>query len=65
MVKHPKLLIEERNLMIWYDYFFLGKGKVNTHFKAFNDVDKELLLGSIPEVISDLILKIEDYINER
>ena len=46
---------EERKLMIWYDYFFLSKGKVKSHFKSFNNLSDKELVENEPKVITRLI----------
>lgn len=57
---------EQKELMIWYSYFFLTRGKPVTHLQALNNLTEETLKDNTPEVflkITDkvkLMLNIED-----
>ncbi|MDN3139609.1 AAA family ATPase [Enterococcus faecalis] len=55
----------QKDLMIWYDYFFLGKrGKPVTHMLALNHVfSKENV--EAPEVFKDMILAIEQKLDGK
>ncbi|PEU81501.1 ATP-dependent endonuclease [Bacillus anthracis] len=44
-----------KELMIWYNYFFLNRGKPTTHILALNNLDKEEFLGKLPTVFSEMI----------
>jgi predicted ATP-dependent endonuclease of OLD family len=49
----------DRELMIWYDYLFLGKGKPITHLEALEGIsDKELKEG-LPETLKAVFGRIE------
>ncbi|KAF0362132.1 AAA family ATPase [Pediococcus acidilactici] len=50
---------EERELMIWYNYFFLGRGKPSTHILALSSIDDETLNTNMPKVIERLLVKAE------
>ncbi|MCU5094727.1 ATP-dependent nuclease [Bacillus wiedmannii] len=41
---------EQRELMIWYNYFFLSRGKPTTHLLALSDLDESLFRDELPEV---------------
>lgn len=47
----------QQKLMIWYNYFFLGRGKPTTHISMFANIDEEKLKKSTPEVIKKIIAK--------
>ncbi|MET1942793.1 AAA family ATPase [Enterococcus faecalis] len=50
---------EQKELMVWYDYFFLGRGKPVTHRLAIDKIE-ELL--TIPPVFERLGLKVETIV---
>ncbi|MCP3026648.1 AAA family ATPase [Halobacillus sp. A5] len=39
----------QRDLMIWYNYFFLGRGKPSTHIEAMEHIEEDNLREKIPE----------------
>lgn len=41
---------EEKELMIWYKYFFLTRGKPTTHRVALLNIDDETLIQNMPDV---------------
>lgn len=45
----------QRNLMIWYDYFFLGKGKPSTHIMALENITKNELKERLPLSLKKLM----------
>lgn len=45
----------QKNLMVWYNYFFLGRGKPTTHLLMFSQVDDETLIRSTPEIIKKIV----------
>lgn len=49
----------QRQLMIWYTYFFLNRGKPSTHFLALNRIMPDKLANNMPEVLKRLILSAE------
>lgn len=49
-------LPEQKELMVWYDYFFLGRGKPVTHRLAIDKIDE---LSKIPDVFERLGTKVE------
>lgn len=54
----------DRELMIWYDYLFLGKGKPITHLEALREMPDEDLKAGLPEVLKTLFERIETLINQ-
>lgn len=46
---------DQKRLMIWYNYFFLNRGKPSTHILAFSKIDEFDLLLNTPEVIDKII----------
>lgn len=54
----------QKELMLWYNYFFLSKSKPITHFRALENIDPEIMLGRIPEPLERLFIKIEKKIKK-
>lgn len=50
---------EQKELMVWYDYFFLGRGKPVTHRLAIDKIEE---LPTIPPVFERLGLKVETLV---
>lgn len=46
---------EQQKLMVWYNYFFLNRGKPSTHISAISAIDGEDLRGAMPPVFARLI----------
>lgn len=46
---------EQQNLMIWYTYFFLNRGKPSTHIAVLSRLSDEAIKGNIPPVLEHLI----------
>ncbi|MGP4069407.1 ATP-dependent nuclease [Halobacillus sp. B29] len=44
----------QQELMIWYSYFFLGRGKPSTHILAMTEIDEEEFFDYLPEVLKRL-----------
>lgn len=53
---------EQRKLMVWYNYFFLNRGKPSTHFLVLSKLSDEELKANAPEVLKRMISKIEDLV---
>ena len=51
---------EQKALMIWYNYFFLNRGKPTTHFVALANMESEKLVSNMPEVIKKILLRMEE-----
>ncbi|MCI1890692.1 MAG: AAA family ATPase [Schleiferilactobacillus harbinensis] len=45
---------DEKRLMVWYNYFFLGRGKPATHLMALAQLDSDTLRKHTPGVIDRL-----------
>ncbi|MBU3183246.1 ATP-dependent nuclease [Clostridium estertheticum] len=55
---------EQQKLMIWYNYFFLNRGKPTTHFQAMSQIDDEKLIEGAPDVIKRVIARINLKLND-
>lgn len=53
---------KQKQLMIWYNYFFLNRGKPSTHFLALSKIDDDKLKSDAPTVLKRMIKKIEDIL---
>jgi hypothetical protein len=50
---------EQRKLMIWYNYFFLNRGKPSTHIEALSKITNEMLISTMPSVFGRIITAVE------
>ena len=55
---------EQKRLMIWYNYFFLNRGKPSTHILALSQMDESKLEHKLPSVIDRLISIAEKLLDE-
>ena len=58
---------EEKELMIWYSYFFLGRGKPTTHLSLLSnstDLDFESFPNCLKEFVSHVIEKNKDNLGD-
>lgn len=46
---------EEKELMIWYQYFFLGRGKPTTHMQFLSSISDEGLIRNLPPVLKKMV----------
>lgn len=53
---------EQRQLMIWYNYFFLNRGKPSTHFSVLSSIEDAKLKEKMPPVFARLISRVENMI---
>lgn len=53
----------QKELMIWYSYFFLTRGKPVTHLQALNYIPNEELKENIPEVFIKIAEKVKLLLN--
>lgn len=53
---------EQRQLMIWYNYFFLNRGKPSTHFSVLSSIQDAILKEKMPPVFARLISRVENMI---
>ena len=49
----------QKKLMVWYNYFFLNRGKPSTHMSALSAMSSEILMANIPPVFERLIKSAE------
>ncbi|GAA4139678.1 AAA family ATPase [Sphingobacterium kyonggiense] len=49
---------EEKELMIWYNYHFLGRGKPTTHIQTLASMPDKEIKNNIPPVFSEIFEKI-------
>lgn len=59
---------EEKELMIWYSYFFLGRGKPTTHLSLFSnntDIDFESFPECLKEFINRVVKKTVDDLGDE
>ena len=56
---------EQKKLMVWYNYFFLNRGKPSTHILALSKMDEFDLLFNIPLEIERLIRAAERILNKK
>lgn len=54
---------EQRELMIWYSYFFLTRGKPVTHLQALNNITDDVLKANTPDVFIKLAQKLKLLLN--
>ena len=46
--------VEQQKLMVWYNYFFLNRGKPSTHISALSMMEDEVMKKHIPPVLERL-----------
>ena len=54
---------KQKELMIWYDYFFLGRGKPSTHIIALENIDPKMLSEQLPMPLKKLMKGIKSIID--
>lgn len=54
---------KQKELMIWYSYFFLTRGKPVTHLQALNYIDEDVLKEDIPDVFINIAKKVNLLLN--
>ncbi|MCB9326409.1 MAG: AAA family ATPase [Lewinellaceae bacterium] len=54
---------DEKELMIWYNYFFLGRGKPSTHIAALAELDDQELKDRMPDVFKKIFKRINELVN--
>lgn len=54
---------EERELMIWYNYHFLGRGKPATHIQVLSSMSDEEINNNLPSVFSEIFERISSIVN--
>lgn len=56
---------EQKELMIWYNYHFLGRGKPVTHMNALSLMNDEKIKENIPLVLAEIFNKIEEILFKK
>lgn len=54
---------EQKELMIWYNYHFLGRGKPSTHITALSSMTNEELIENMPPVFEKMFKKIKKLLS--
>lgn len=52
----------EKRLMIWYQYFFLYRGKPVIHRLALNNIEKDYLVSKMPDVFKDMSNRVKEML---
>lgn len=55
---------EEKELMIWYQYFFLGRGKPTTHMQFLSSISDDELKRTLPPVFEKIIKRTEELLGD-
>lgn len=55
---------EEKELMIWYQYFFLGRGKPTTHMQFLSSISDDELKRTLPPVFEKVIKRTEELLGD-
>lgn len=53
---------EDRELMIWYNYHFLGRGKPTTHILTFSEMTEEDIRQSFPPLFTTLFERMSELL---
>jgi putative ATP-dependent endonuclease of the OLD family len=54
---------EEKELMIWYNYHFLGRGKPTTHIEVLSSMSDEEIKDNLPPVFTEIFDSISSILN--
>jgi predicted ATP-dependent endonuclease of OLD family len=52
---------EQKELMIWYRYHFLGRGKPSTHITVLPEIEDKTIKDNLPKVFVDIFKALEKY----
>ena len=55
---------EEKKLMIWYQYFFLGRGKPTTHMQFLSSISADELKRNLPPVFEKIVNRAEELLGD-
>ena len=55
---------EEKELMIWYQYFFLGRGKPTTHMQFLSSISDDELTRNLPSVFEKIVNRAEELLGD-
>lgn len=53
---------EEKELMIWYNYHFLGRGKPTTHIQVLSSMNDEEIKDNLPSVFTEIFDRISSIL---
>ncbi|OME30646.1 ATP-dependent endonuclease [Paenibacillus odorifer] len=53
----------QKELMIWYRYFFLYRGKPSTHMRLLSEIDSEQIIEKLPDVFKKMQKKVISKLN--
>lgn len=56
---------EQKQLMVWYNYFFLNRGKPSTHIEALSALSNEQLVSTMPNVFTKVISAAEEILGRK
>lgn len=56
---------EDKEMFIWYNYLFLGRGKPVTHLLALKEIEDCALVGNLPEPITALMNTVVNKLGRR
>lgn len=55
---------DEKELMIWYQYFFLGRGKPTTHMQFLSSISDDKLKRNLPPVFEKMVRRAEELLGD-
>ena len=55
---------EEKELMIWYQYFFLGRGKPTTHMQFLSSISDDELTRNLPSVFEKIVNRAKELLGD-
>ncbi|WP_206734740.1 ATP-dependent endonuclease [Flavobacterium sp. YO64] len=55
---------DEKKLMIWYNYHFLGRGKPTTHIKVLSSMTDDAIRENLPEVFTQIFDRISSILKK-
>ena len=50
--------------MIWYQYFFLGRGKPSTHMQFLSSINDEKLIKDLPPIFKKMVKCAEELLGD-
>ncbi|UKB78633.1 ATP-dependent nuclease [Chryseobacterium sp. MEBOG07] len=56
---------DEKRLMIWYNYHFLGRGKPTTHIQVLSSMSNEDIRDNLPPVFTEIFGKITSLLKSN
>lgn len=55
---------KQHRLMVWYNYFFLQRGKPTTHIEALSKIDDDTLLARMPPIFKEIRKRAEEILSK-